>query len=114
MANLIAKPAKDSFIWVINSDVMLSNNPEKNIAKGSHLHCKEITLDSIESNRFYVLQYEIEGEKFEIIRHIKIVDGKYYLTCNNPEFKSENLVLEAEEMNVFTKISLVFYKETYL
>lgn len=114
MTNLIAKPAKNSFIWVINSDVMASSNPEKNIAKGSHLHCKEITLDSIESNRFYVLQYEIEGEKFEIIRHIKIADGKYYLTCNNTEFKSENLVLEAEEMNVFTKISLVFYKETYL
>ena len=114
MATFLTTPAKDSFIWVINSDVMLSNNHEKNIPIGSHLHCKEITLDSIESNRFYVLQYEIEGEKFEIIRHIKIVDGKYYLTCNNPEFKSENLVLEAEEMNVFTKISLVFYKETYL
>ena len=114
MTNLIAKPTKDSFIWVINSDVMLSNNPEKNIAKGSHLHCKEINLQSIESDRFYVLQYEIEGEKYEIIRNIKIVDGKYYLTCNNSEFQSENLVLNAEEMKVFTKIALVFFKETYL
>lgn len=114
MTNLIAKPAKNSFIWVINSDVMASSNHEKNIPIGSHLHCKEITLDSIESNRFYVLQYEFEGEKYEIIRHINIVDGKYYLTCNNTEYKSKNSVLEAEEMKFFTKISLVFYKETYL
>jgi hypothetical protein len=114
MATFLTIPTKEKFIWVINSDVMASSNPEKNIAKGSHLHCKEIKLESIESDRFYVLQYEIEGEKFEIIRHIKIDDGKYYLTCNNPEFESENLVLDAEEMNVFTKISLVFYKETYL
>lgn len=114
MTTLIAKPAKDSFIWVINSDVMLSNNPEKNIPNGSHLHCKEITLDSIESNRFYVLQYETKGEKFEIIRHIKIINGKYYLTCNNPEFEGENLVLAVQEMKIFSKISLAFYKEIIL
>ena len=114
MTTFLTIPTKEKFIWVINCDVMASSNPEKNIAKGSHLHCKEINIQSIESDRFYVLQYEIEGEKFEIIRHIKIADGKYYLTCNNPEFKSANLVLDAEEMNVFTKISLVFYKETYL
>ncbi len=40
MTTFLTTPAKDKFrIWVINSDVMASQQPEKNIAKGSHLQC---------------------------------------------------------------------------
>lgn len=107
----VLMPEKECFTWVLNSDIMKSENYQKNISKGTILHCKEVKKESIENYKYYILQYEIEGEKCEIIRQINAIDDKYLLTCNSPQNEDDNFVLSAEEMKIFTKISVVLKKE---
>ena len=108
---LFLMPENGCFAWVLNSDIMKSENYQKNVSKGTILHCKEVKQESIENDKYYILQYEIEGNKCEIIRQINIIDDKYLLTCHNPQNEDDNFVLSSEEMKIFAKISLVIYKE---